>query len=169
MSVSFALAQKSLDAFLGGNEQSYERILVQNVVNPNTLVLDNREHVKLIGLNIPKEFEKNYIKKQRDSRGFVIEEEVSPTLPLKDLAFEFVKELLEGQYVRLEFDVERKNIDEETLAYVFLAKKNIFVNAEILRQGYALLQVSPPNTKYVEQLRSAYQEASREKRGLQGQ
>jgi len=69
----------------------------------------------------------------------------------------------------LEFDVERKSGDYKTLAYVFLAKDNIFVNAEILRQGYAYLQIIPPNTRYVELFKEAYREARLERRGLQAE
>ena len=84
-----------------------------------------------------------------------------------DQAFNFIKELLEGKRVRLEFDEQKKDIDQKTLAYVFLIKTNLFVNKEILRQGFAYLHISPPNTKYENELKKAYKEAAQEQRGLQ--
>jgi endonuclease YncB( thermonuclease family) len=50
-----------------------------------------------------------------------------------------------------------------------LLDNELFVNAEILRQGFAFLQIRPPNTKYSKELREAYTEARLEKRGLQGE
>ena len=76
---------------------------------------------------------------------------------------------VEGDKVRIEFDRNKKNKDFDTLAYVFLEEENLFINAEILRLGYAHLQISPPNMKYASELREAYQEARREKRGFQSQ
>ena len=81
----------------------------------------------------------------------------------------FAQKLLEGKRVRLEFDTEKKNDNYETLAYVFLPKDSLFVNAEIIRQGYAELSMSPLNTKYADQLREAYKEAKGEHRGLYDQ
>ncbi len=46
---------------------------------------------------------------------------------------------------------------------------NDFLNAEILRQGFANLSIRPPNMKFAKELREAYREARAEKRGLQGQ
>jgi len=43
-----------------------------------------------------------------------------------------------------------------------------FVNAEILRQGYANLSFDPRLRKYNDKLQKAYREAREEKRGLHG-
>jgi endonuclease YncB( thermonuclease family) len=42
-------------------------------------------------------------------------------------------------------------------------------NAELLRMGFVKLRIVPPNVKHEQQLRAAYQEAKKEKRGLQGE
>ena len=78
-------------------------------------------------------------------------------------------DLLDQKRVRLEFDDDKKDDELNTLAYVFLKDENTFINAEILRQGYAQLQVRPPNTKYKQELRSAYKEAREQFRGVHGQ
>jgi micrococcal nuclease len=48
--------------------------------------------------------------------------------------------------VRLEFDVEKKDQEGRILAYVFV--KDLFVNGELVRLGFARAAVSPPNLKY---------------------
>jgi len=80
-------------------------------------------------------------------------------------AYEFTKKLVEGKRVSLEFDVERYDKYKRLLAYVYL-KDGTFVNAEIVKQGYASLMTIPPNAKYSNLLLKLYQEARANKRGL---
>ncbi len=150
---------------LFGFQKKYENVLVARVVGADTIILENDERIRLIGLTVPNPPKKTALKK--DKFGFPIEE-FNPTTPIEEQALNFTKDLLEGQAVRLEFDEEQKNDNLETLAYVFL-KDGTLANAEILRAGFANLKIVLPNTKYSQQLRSAYQEAKREKRGLQGE
>ena len=72
------------------------------------------------------------------------------------------------QEIKDVFDSEKNSEDYKTLAYVFLLEDDTFVNAEILRQGFAFLSIRPPNMKYAKELREAYKEARAEQRGLQG-
>ncbi|MBF0510702.1 MAG: thermonuclease family protein, partial [Candidatus Omnitrophica bacterium] len=53
-------------------------------------------------------------------------------------------------------------------AYVYLPEGQM-ANAELLRKGFVRLRIVPPNVKYADKLRQAYQEAKREKRGLEGE
>ena len=159
-----AFAQSRIDQLLG-SPHLYQDIVVQEVMSADTIQLETGEKIKLIGLKAPEPPEKE--KTQRDEHGFVIKK-VSSVIPIEEEAFNFVRDLLEGKHVRLEFDYQKRS-PEGTFAYVFLINGNIFVNAEILRQGYADLQIQPSNTKYTEILRQAYQEARREKRGLQAE
>ena len=146
--------------------EQYKKIKVKSVVSADKIVIESGEKIRLIGIRAPKAPKR--INVERDKYGFSVEPK-SPVIPIEEQAFTFAKTLLEGKDVRIEFDKRKKNSDLETIAYVFLIKGNIFVNAEILRQGYANLQLRPPNTKYKELLRKAYKEARREKRGLQGE
>ncbi|HPP06746.1 MAG TPA: thermonuclease family protein, partial [Syntrophorhabdaceae bacterium] len=66
--------------------------------------------------------------------------------------------------VRLEFDEEKKDQHGRLLAYVFV--KNIFVNAELVRLGFARALIKPPNTKYKDLLLSYQKKAMDEERGL---
>ena len=66
-------------------------------------------------------------------------------------AYKFTKDLVEGKRVSLEFDVEKNDKYGRLLAYVYLRDKNkTFVNAEIVKQGYASLMTIPPNIKYAD-------------------
>lgn len=156
------------------SSNQYKDVVVQEVINVDTFVIENTlrkgETIKLIGIRGPKEFQKKKDIVKRDRFGFEIKNKAeTPITPMDDQAYEFVRELLEGKHVRLEFDSDKKDDDYKTLAYVFLMDNNTFVNVEILRQGFGYLQISPPNTKYAKQMREAYQEARKEMRGYQGE
>lgn len=141
-------------------------IKVEQVVSVDTLLLENGERIKLIGVKgLARPRRKNV---KYDQFGFEIEE-FNPLVSLEERAFDFVRSLLEGQRIDIEFDVRKQNDQFQTLAYVFLSGDKKLINAEIVRQGYAHLHIQPPNTKYADALRAAYQEARNEKRGLHGQ
>ena len=80
-------------------------------------------------------------------------------------AMEFNRKMVEGMTVRLEFDVERHDKYGRTLAYVYLPD-GTFVNAELVRQGYAHLLTIPPNVKYAELFLKCEREARGANRGV---
>lgn len=171
--VFFFFSQKSTmgqetpnDINFSSRNNNYERIEVRRVIKADEIELENGEKIKLIGLKAPAAPKPE--KKEFDEYGFEIKND-SPLTPLEEEAFIFTKKLLENKMVRLEFDKQKRNEELKTLAYVFLIDDNIFVNKEILRQGFANLTIRPPNIKYADTLRQAYQEARQEKRGLQGE
>lgn len=144
----------------------YEHIRVKEVISTDTLYLENDEKVRLIGLKAPLAPRPEKI--ERDQFGFVIEK-TRPFETLEERALDFAKELLEDNFIRLEFDSKKRGEGNILLAYVYLADTGTFVNEEILKQGYASLSLSAPNLKHAEKLRAAYQTARQEKRGLQGE
>lgn len=147
----------------------YTDVIVKEVLSSDSFKLESGEKIKLIGLRALKAPEKKKEKTERDRYGFRIEEPASPLTPIEEKAFSFAVELLENKHIRLEFDSSKKDSDNATLAYAFLLDENIFVNKEILRNGFAHLQIIIPNTKYAQELRDAYKEAREEKRGIQGE
>lgn len=151
----------------GGRSQTNERVLVKQILRADTLLLESGETIKLIGLKAPNPPPRRKTPR-RNEFGFVIEAESSPESTLAEKAFAFVKDLWEGQSMRLEFDILKTDINLMTLAYVF-GEDGTLVNLEILRQGYAYLNISFPNTKYENELWGAYQEAWEKKRGVHGQ
>ena len=168
-----ACAQSNLQVFFKSNAQ-YDDVVIEEILTTDTFVLkaevgEKGEVIKLIGLQAPSAPKKRKSDIKRNELGMVIKDPVTPETPLEEKAIEFVRKLLEGRHVRLEFDDEKSDDDFHTLAYVFLKDDGTFINAEILRNGFADLQIRPPNLKYANELRQAYKEAREEKRGLQGQ
>jgi micrococcal nuclease len=60
---------------------------------------------------------------------------------------------LDGQQVELEFDVERLDRYDRTLAYVWRGDE--LFNERIVRDGFALVATFPPNAKYVDRFLAA--------------
>ena len=160
-------AETNLQYFFG-NAERYRDIVVEEVLSADTIKLKDEEIFKLIGLKAP-EPPKRKKDVELDAYHFPVEQEADPTVAIEELSLKFAQKLLKGKHVRIEFDVERKDMNLRTLAYVFILDKNIFANAEIIRQGYANLQLSSTNKKYETELRQAYREAKGEKRGLQNE
>ena len=144
-----------------GRDYDYSDILVTRAVDGDTLKLENGERVRLIGIDTPEMHESN--KLDRDARRSGQDVEVIKQLGRQ--SYEFTKKLVEGKRVKLEFDVERFDKYKRILAYVYLTD-GTFVNAEIVKQGYASLMTYPPNVKYAQIFRKLYQEARENRRGL---
>lgn len=144
-----------------GSGYNYEDILVSRVIDGDTIQLENGERVRLIGIDTPEMHESE--KLDRDSRRSGESKEV--IIKMGRRSFEFSRNLVEGKRVRLEFDLEERDIYKRLLAYVYL-EDGRFVNAEIIKQGYASLMTIPPNVKYAELFLKLYREARENRRGL---
>lgn len=70
-----------------------------------------------------------------------------------------------GSTVRVEFDLDRTDRYGRLLAYLFTGQ-GTFVNEAIVRQGFAVPLVYPPNVRYVERIRAAASAARAEGVGL---
>ena len=70
-----------------------------------------------------------------------------------------------GTELRLEYDVERLDRYDRTLAYLYLPDGRM-VNEELLRVGVAIVIVYPPNVKYVDQFRQIQDAAEGQALGL---
>jgi len=79
-------------------------------------------------------------------------------------ATRFTDAALAGRDVELEFDVERTDRFDRTLAYVWV--DGTLFNERIVREGYAVLATFPPNVRYVDRLTAAQRQARHEQRGL---
>lgn len=121
--------------------------IVKKVIDGDTIQLETGEAVRYIGIDAPELFPKY------GGAEFYARE-----------AAKYNKRLVFLKKVRLEFDVEKKDNHGRLLAYVFV--KNVFVNAELIKHGYAKAMVKPPNTKYKDMLLSYQQKAMEEERGV---
>jgi micrococcal nuclease len=72
-------------------------------------------------------------------------------------ASRFTVDGLGGRTVDLEFDVERTDRFDRTLAYVWVGGS--LFNERLLSEGYAVLATFPPNVRYVDRFRAAQQRA----------
>jgi micrococcal nuclease len=144
-----------------GKNYNYTDIMVKRAVDGDTLVLENGERVRLIGIDTPEMHESNKLYRDAQRSG----QDISTIQKLGRRAYEFTKNLVEGKRVSLEFDVEKYDKYGRVLAYVYL-KDGTFVNAEIVKEGYASLMTIPPNVKYADLFLRLYREARENRRGL---
>jgi micrococcal nuclease len=79
-------------------------------------------------------------------------------------AMEANRRLVEGQTVRLEKDVSDTDQYGRLLRYVYVG--DLLVNAELVRQGYAVATAFPPDVAYAELFGQLEAEAQQEGRGL---
>jgi micrococcal nuclease len=68
--------------------------------------------------------------------------------------------------VRLTLDVEPRDRYGRLLAYVHRRDDGLFVNAELVRRGYATTLTIPPNVRHAERFRTLAREARKAGRGL---
>ncbi len=127
---------------------------VTRVVDGDTIIVSlggRRERVRYIGIDTP--------------------ESVAPGRPVECFGPAASKRnaaLVDGRMVRLEFDVERRDRYDRLLAYVRRVSDGMFVNAELVRSGYAQTMTIPPNVRYADRFLQLQREARREGRGLWG-
>lgn len=156
-------ADNSDDLFNFSKKQ--EEALVVKVVAADLIVLEDARRVKLIGVESIGSPPHQYAK--YDEKGHVIEEPIEPTISIEEQALTYARDLLENKKVRLEYDIDARDSRGYLEAYVYLPDGKM-ANSELLRMGFVKFRSIPPNIKYVDKLRAAYQESKNEKRGLQG-
>lgn len=131
--------------------QTTERHIVKQVIDGDTIELQDGAIVRYIGIDTP--------------------ESVDTSKPVGYYAPEAAnanKKLVEGKKVRLEYDEERTDRYGRTLAYVYVDYngKEIFVNAFLVLNGYARAVRYPPNTKYADLFTANQNEAYDFNRGV---
>jgi micrococcal nuclease len=80
-------------------------------------------------------------------------------------ATDYLTRLLSGKRVRLEYDVAQFDRYGRTLAYAFL-EDGTFVNAKMVRDGYANIMTIPPNVKYADTFLKLERKARNQNRGM---
>lgn len=129
-----------------------ETARVTRVVDGDTIVIeiDGREdRVRYIGVDTP--------------------ETVAPGRPVECYGREASarnKELVEGKTVRLVRDVSDRDRFDRLLRYVYVGET--FINAELIRGGYATVATFPPGVREIDRLRVVEREARESGRGLWG-
>ena len=128
---------------------------VARVVDGDTIVINDGEEitVRLIGVDTP--------------------ETVHPSKPVEYYGKEasnFTQNLLKGEKVYLVIDPQQGKTDRygRTLAYVYRSPDGLFVNAEIIRQGYGHAYTGFP-FKHMEDFQQLERDAKKTGKGLWGQ
>ena len=96
-------------------------------------------------------------------------ESVKPGTPVECFAKRasaFNHRLVDGEQVRLVRDAEPRDRYGRLLAYVYRVRDKRFVNAALVRRGYAVPLTIPPNVAHAEQFRKLASAARRAGRGL---
>ena len=96
-------------------------------------------------------------------------ESVAPGQPVECFgrkAGRFTSGLIEGKRVTLRFGEERRDVYDRLLAYVYVADR--FVNAELVRLGYARTLEIAPNVEHADRFNRLQQAAANAGRGLWG-
>jgi micrococcal nuclease len=87
-------------------------------------------------------------------------------LPWGNNAKEILEKLIDGPQkpIKLEFDLDPKDKFGRTLAYAW--KDHVFLNEQVLKEGYALFVARSPNHKYDNRLENAQQWAKLMGKGI---
>lgn len=132
-----------------------EYLPVTKVVDGDTFWADNGTpegvKIRLIGIDAP-ESRKTFKKEV----GFYGKES-------KD----YLCKMIDHQNVKLVFDVDSLDQYGRTLAYVYLPN-GIFINADLVKNGYAVIMTVPPNVKFADEFLKLQEEARDNSRGLWG-
>lgn len=157
---------------------------VKHIVDGDTIKLDSGETVRLIGVDTPECT--NNEKARRDSQR--TGQDMLTITQMGQEAKKYLAQILAGKNVRLEFDAGKRDRYGRLLAYVFEdtalpsnltapdcrdcfflnhnGKWTSFVNARLVRAGFASPLTIPPNVKYAPLFKELFREAQAHRRGL---
>jgi micrococcal nuclease len=147
VAAAFALAGTNGAAGAAGTSAT-----VTDVVDGDTIRIDGGTPVRLIGVDTP-EVDGPY--RAEECFGPAASRRTKELIPV-------------GTAVRLVFDVDRRDRFDRLLAYVYRVSDGRFVNASLVRDGYATAFTVPPNVRYAERFRRLQREARAAGRGLWG-
>jgi micrococcal nuclease len=133
-----------LTLLLSGCISPPETAKVTRVIDGDTIIIEGNYRVRYIGIDTP---------------------EVHPEVEEYGIeAWEANRRLVEGKEVRLERDATETDKYDRLLRYVYVG--DVFVNAELVRQGLAEAKSYPPDTKYQDYLEKLEAEARLASRGM---
>ena len=165
---------------------------IVKVYDGDTVRLADGTKVRLIGIDCPEMRDNDKLRADARRSG----QALKTIMARGQRAYAFVRDLALGAVVRIEYDRERLDKYGRTLAYIWIkvepgsrlerngipddfvveqrvddqgqAVDYIFLNATILKAGFARPMSIPPNTRFADPFRSFYQDARQHKRGLWG-
>ena len=130
--------------YFPGQESSFEEEgRVIEVIDGDTIKLENGEKVRYIGVNTPEIKEEECFASEAKRKN---------------------EELVKGKIVKFKKDVSEKDSYGRLLRYVY--QDDLFVNLFLVKEGFAVSFPWPPDLKYVDLLNQAEQKAKEENKGL---
>jgi len=126
--------------------------MVEKVIDGDTVMIAGSRLVRYIGIDAPEI-------RRREGKNWIYD----PQSFARKAKF-LNQKLVEGKKVRLKYDVEKKDIYDRLLAYVYVG--NVFVNGEMISRGYALTYIYPPNVKNASLLIKLQKKAKDNNRGF---
>ena len=145
--VPTALPLSTETSVLSATSEPSESFKVTRVVDGDTIEIEGGEKVRYLGIDTP--------------------ETVDPRKPVQCFGVEASKknkELVEGRMVRLEKDITDRDKYSRLLRYVWVG--DLFINLELVKQGFASSYTYPPDVKYQKEFLAAEREAREAERGL---
>lgn len=113
------------------------KVKVARVIDGDTFVLSDSQHVRMLGIDTPELAHLSY-----------------PAEEYSDSAKILTGQLIDGKIIKLTFDGKSFDIFGRLLAYVWLTdingKDSVFVQAELLKKGYARISYYPKGMRYYE-------------------
>ena len=126
---------KPLDVYSSKN-----KYFVQRVIDGDTFVIENKERVRLIGIDTPEKGEPCYFEAKKKLEDLILDEKVV-----------------------LKKDISERDRYHRLLRYTY--KNKLFVNLEMIESGYAHASPYTPDIKYKEIFKKAEHEAKKQKIG----
>ncbi len=123
-------------------------VMARWVADGDTIVLQDGRHVRYIGIDTPE-----------------IDHKKNRAEPMGRAARSLNRQLVDGWQLRLEFDREKRDSYGRTLAYVY-RRDGLFVNAELIKHGYAHVLYRFPNISKVKILLAAQRKAMESGMGI---
>ena len=150
--IIFTLCQSAFH-YASDEQVRSEYYRVKKVVDGDTFWIDNGSEkglkIRLIGVDAPESRNSG----TREAAYFGRE------------ASYYLTTLISGKKVRLEYDVDHFDRYGRTLAYVYL-EDGTFVNAALVKNGYATVMTVPPNVKYADTFLKLERKARNQNRGM---
>lgn len=124
------------------------KVKVRKVIDGDTLLLEDGEKVRLIGINTPE-----------------VQNRYSQSQPGGEVARDWLQQTLRNPTIWLQYDAQQFDKYDRRLAHVFL-ESGQYLNALLLEQGLAMLTLIPPNLQYADVLIQAQQAAEKKQLGI---
>jgi len=166
--------------------QAADPVKVISVIDGETLQLSNGGKVRLIGIDVPASSKNAKLRDDIKATG----KDAKTLIAAGKNAAKFLRKLIKNEKIGLEYDakVEEKSGLKWVYVYFYLdphldmeipetwytelspkegeRQLRVFLNATMIREGYAQMKIMPPNVKFQGLFSKLQEEAKEQKRGL---